>query len=381
MSARPLPERFLVAFSFGGEQRELVRSIAEAVESRLGVGTVFLDEWFEHYLAGADADLKLQEIYGVRSALAVVCVSERYGGKPWTQAEHEAIRARMMRSRGSSDTRARASILPVRVGDGDVPGILFNVIAPDVRERTAEEAAQIIIERLQLLAPAELRADSSWPEAPPDLVWSVTGHGNVREVFATLLTRDTPWRFLPLRGPTETGKSRITNQMLTDALEMPDIVCARFDFKGAIDMDAEVRTFAQQLGVPLPPTSASINERLGQILGALVERERPALLIFDTYEAAGQAQRDWVEKELLIQLIRTPLLRVVIAGKTVPESVDIIWSSVAHAAIDLKPPSPSEWFAYGKQYRPDLTLEEVETACRLTKGKPSLLAQLLGPAT
>lgn len=153
MSARPLPEKFLVAFSFAGEQRELVRSIAEAVETRLGAGTVFLDEWYEHYLAGADGDLKLQEIYGTRCALAVVCVSERYGGKPWTRAEHEVIRARLMRARGSSDARERDSILPIRVGDGEVRGIPITSIVPDVRERTSEQTAQLIIQRLQLIDP------------------------------------------------------------------------------------------------------------------------------------------------------------------------------------------------------------------------------------
>ncbi len=49
---RNLPEKFLVAFSFAGEQRELVRAIAEAVEQRLGRGIVFYDEWFEYYIAG-----------------------------------------------------------------------------------------------------------------------------------------------------------------------------------------------------------------------------------------------------------------------------------------------------------------------------------------
>ena len=38
---RNVPDKFLVAFSFAGEQRELVRAIAEAVEQRLGRGTVF----------------------------------------------------------------------------------------------------------------------------------------------------------------------------------------------------------------------------------------------------------------------------------------------------------------------------------------------------
>lgn len=82
MPSRQLPEKFLVAFSFAGEQRDLVCAIAEAVEKELGPETVFLDEWFEHYIAGADADLKLQDFYGEKCELAVVCVSARYGDKP-----------------------------------------------------------------------------------------------------------------------------------------------------------------------------------------------------------------------------------------------------------------------------------------------------------
>lgn len=38
--ARKIPEKFLVAFSFAGEQRDLVHPIAEAVEARLGKSIV-----------------------------------------------------------------------------------------------------------------------------------------------------------------------------------------------------------------------------------------------------------------------------------------------------------------------------------------------------
>jgi hypothetical protein len=81
MPPRPLPARFDVAFSFAGEQRELVRSIAEAVERILGTGTVFFDEWFEAHIAGLDADLVLQDIYHDRTVLIVACISKRYGDK------------------------------------------------------------------------------------------------------------------------------------------------------------------------------------------------------------------------------------------------------------------------------------------------------------
>ncbi len=224
-----------------------MRAIAEAVEKKIGSNNVFFDEWFEYYIAGQDADLKLQEIYGEQCELAVVCVSERYGGKPWTQAEHEAIRARLMKSRKSADKREQLAILPIRVGDGDVPGILFNTIVPDVRDRTPDKTAELIVDRLRLIVPdlnlgtGPLIAGFSWPEPPAPLHWPMADHSGVREAFARLLAPDATWRFLSIRGPSETGKSHITNQMLDNALRIPELACGRFDFKGTTGMDAEVQ--------------------------------------------------------------------------------------------------------------------------------------------
>ena len=152
MPASEIPEKFLVAFSFAGEQRDLVQSIATAVQERLGEGTVFFDEWYEYYIAGSDADLKLQKIYHERSVLVVSCVSSQYGSKPWTLAEHEAIRALKMQLSGGSETD-RLRLLPLRVGDGDVPGIFMNAICPDIRKKPPSETAQLIVNRLRLLQP------------------------------------------------------------------------------------------------------------------------------------------------------------------------------------------------------------------------------------
>src|ERR1700751_624985 len=150
MPVRKVPEKFQVAFSLAGEQRDLVRTIAEAVETKLAQETVFLDEWFEHFLAGHEADLRLQKIYGDQAELVVVCVSAPYGDKPWTRAEHEAIRARLMKTRSSQEERDKLRILPIRVGDGEVEGILSNTTAPDVRDRPAIETAELILARLRI---------------------------------------------------------------------------------------------------------------------------------------------------------------------------------------------------------------------------------------
>lgn len=383
--ARSIPEKFHVAISFAGEQRELVLGIAEEVEKRLGRGTVFYDDWFEHYLAGDDADLKLQYIYGKGSTLAVVCVSQSYGGKPWTKAEHRAVRARRMQA---SDSAENYSILPIRVGDGEVEGILFNAIVPDVRSRSSGDSATLIIDRLRLVAPDLVRPHEShgdrepreqdWRREPPPLSWPMANHSGVRQAFASLLTLGAQWRYLPIRGSSETGKSHVTRQMLANALAIPNIACGRFDFRGTTAMDSEVSAFAQFLDVPAPPTNARLHERLGQILAALKQRANPTLLIFDTYEMAGETE-DWVEKQLLPNLIRAPWLRVAVAGQKVPDPKGAIWAAMASPTIQLVSPPPNDWFEYGRQHRPDLTLPQVEIAYDLAEHKATLLAQLLGP--
>jgi hypothetical protein len=376
MSLRQPPERFQVAFSFAGEQRDLVRAVAEAVEEELGSPNVFFDEWFEHYIAGDDADLKLQEIYGERCVLAVVCVSERHGGKPWTRAEHAAIRARQMKA---ANERESLSILPIRVGEGDVPGILFNAIVPDIRNKSVAQAAELIVERLRLMNPKDggALAALDWPERPPTVRWPMADHSEVRAAFERLLTRAAPWRVLLVRGPSEAGKSHITRQMLGNALRVKDLACGRFDFKGTTDMDGELRAFVQQLDMTLPSAGPRLNERLGHVLDVLKKRAQPALLLFDTYEAAGEAQ-DWMEKQLLPTVIRATWLRVVIAGQRVPDRTSAIWEPDAAPIITLKPPSPADWFEYARQHHADLTLEFVETACRVAADKASALQQFFG---
>jgi nucleoid-associated protein YgaU len=150
MAALQPPERFLVAFSYAGEQRELVSGVAHELAQSLGQANVFFAEWWEHYLAGGDADLKLQELYE-NATVVVVCVSERYGDKAWTRAEHAAIRARLMKAEDSGDENDKLGVLPVRVGEGDVGGLPFNTIIPDIRLRTHREAAALVIDRLALV--------------------------------------------------------------------------------------------------------------------------------------------------------------------------------------------------------------------------------------
>lgn len=151
--APPSPYRFEVAISFAGdEKRPVVRTVAELLRDRLGSGKVFFDEWFEAELAGHDAQIVLQAIYRKQTRLVVMCVCQRYNEKPWPQEEWRAIQAfeRNLRDAGAANN-ARLRLLPLRFGEGDVDGVLETAIVPDVRARTPEEIAALIIDRLQLI--------------------------------------------------------------------------------------------------------------------------------------------------------------------------------------------------------------------------------------
>jgi hypothetical protein len=155
-----IPNNVLVAFSFAGEQRELVSKVASLVKERLGDGTVFFDDWYQAYLGGPDGDLKLQAIYNGGSKLVVVCVSEDYA-KPWCHVEHEAIRAFRISMLQSNVPTDRERILTIRVGDGDVPGIPVNAFCPDIREKPVAYTADLIIKRLRIVLPGFTVTDTN----------------------------------------------------------------------------------------------------------------------------------------------------------------------------------------------------------------------------
>jgi hypothetical protein len=374
---REVPARFAVAFSLAGEQRQLVLAVAQEVEAILGRSTVFYDDWYTHWIAGQDADLLLQSVYAEKADLVVVCVSGAYGDKPWTQTEHRAVRARLQQAATAED---RLGVLPVRVGGGDVEGVLFNEIVPEIRDKTPTEAAELIVARLNLVrgyAGDVKPAVAQWPSDVPELHWPMADHSEARAAFARLLCEASPERALLVRGTSETGKSHMSKQMIRNAGLLPGVVAGRFDFKGTTNIGIEA--FAQPLGIE-PPAGPALNEQLAKIFTELRRRAQPTLLVFDTYEAAAGEVKDRIESVLLPYLVPARWLRVVITGQSVPTRVGSTWESVAASALTLQLPGPEDWLAYGRVNREEpLSLEFVTQVHQLGEGRASVLASLLGP--
>src|SRR5262249_50058847 len=122
------------------------------------------------------------------------------------------------------------------------------------------------------------------------------------------------------------------------------------------DMDNELRDFAERLKVKVPAARTGVSAQLANIFASLEATARATLLIFDTFELAGEAER-WVKENLLLSVIGAPWLRVIIVGQRVPARPGDPWAGVSSPPIELRPPTAEEWFEYGQPHRTDLTLE------------------------
>jgi hypothetical protein len=146
---RPVaPTDIWVAFSFAGEQRDFVESIAVALEERLGTGRVFYDRWYEAWANGDRALHRLKSIYHNEAAINVVCLSEDYDVKPWTIEERNSIISRRMHFTAKWPTEQYHQELLLRVGKGEIAD--FTAIFSDVSNRTVDAIVRLIVDKLAL---------------------------------------------------------------------------------------------------------------------------------------------------------------------------------------------------------------------------------------
>ncbi len=129
-----------VAISFAGEDRALASEIASGLVTK-GVN-VFYDEYSEADLWGKDLYSHLTSIYRDESIFCLMLVSSAYVNKQWTNHERRAAQSRAF-------TENREYILPLRLDDADVEGVLDTTGYVDVRRKTVEEVVALVVEKVR----------------------------------------------------------------------------------------------------------------------------------------------------------------------------------------------------------------------------------------
>jgi len=113
-----------IAISFAGEDRSVAKQLAEGLK-REGL-KVFFDEFEQANLWGKDLYQHLSEVYSRKARYCLVLISEHYVKKNWTKHELKSAQERAFKEN-------KEYILPVRLDDTKVPGILSSVGYLDFR--------------------------------------------------------------------------------------------------------------------------------------------------------------------------------------------------------------------------------------------------------
>lgn len=154
--------RFVVGFSYAGEDRPVVAPVAERLARRFGRERVLFDRFHEAELARTDLDVYLPRLYRDATDLIVVVLSPDYPRKRWCGLEWRWIRQLILNDAG------QGQIMLLQIGDpGDLSdlGILSGDGYLDISRRSAEAIAAAIGQRL------DQQHGSAAPPVPSGAPW------------------------------------------------------------------------------------------------------------------------------------------------------------------------------------------------------------------
>ena len=128
-----------IALSYAGEDHNFADALAKALQSR-GV-KVFYDKYEKATLWGKNLYTYLSDLYQHKARFCVTFLSQHYANKLWTNHEREAAQARAFHEH-------EEYILPIRLDETEIPGILATVDYLSWPPENAETIADIIVQKL-----------------------------------------------------------------------------------------------------------------------------------------------------------------------------------------------------------------------------------------
>ena len=131
--------KYNVALSFAREDRHHAEKLAKLLKA--GGYSVFYDRYESAQLWGKDLYVHLSSVYKDQADYCVMFLSEHYAQKTWPNHERKSAQARAFEEN-------REYILPVRLDDTEIPGVLPTVGYLDLRSIAIEQVHQLLVEKL-----------------------------------------------------------------------------------------------------------------------------------------------------------------------------------------------------------------------------------------
>lgn len=137
-------KRFRIAFSFAGEKRDFVAQVADILAPEFSKKKILYDKFHEAEFARRDLGIYLPELYHKECDLVVVVVCAAYDEKQWTGLEWTAIHDLLSK-------RKDDEVMLCRFDQATVTGLYSTAGFIDLDQKTPEQAAELILERLALI--------------------------------------------------------------------------------------------------------------------------------------------------------------------------------------------------------------------------------------
>ena len=161
--------KYDIALSFVDEDRIHAKLLARILKS--GGFRVFYEEYEKPHLSRKNLHEELSSVYQNRARYCVMFVSEHYARKWWPNHERENAQARALVEQN------REYILPVRLDDTEVPGLLMTVGYLDMRSMTIEQVSQVLEQKLTAAKPRNKHGEQ--PHSREDFIALAREHANI----------------------------------------------------------------------------------------------------------------------------------------------------------------------------------------------------------
>jgi hypothetical protein len=129
-----------IALSFAGDDRRYTKSLADLLISKNV--KVFYDEYERATLWGKNLYDYLSDLYQNKARFCLILISQHYAAKLWTNLERQASQARAFKEH-------EEYILPVRLDDTEISGILPTVAYLSWPPETADTISDSIMAKLK----------------------------------------------------------------------------------------------------------------------------------------------------------------------------------------------------------------------------------------
>ncbi len=128
-----------LAISFAGEDRDVAKDIAYSL-TKQGL-KVFYDEYEKGTLWGKDLYSHLTEVYSKKARFCLMMISKYYARKQWTTVERKAAQAKAFQEN-------EEYILPLRLDETEIPGLLPTIGYIDLRQTSIEEVVELLKKKI-----------------------------------------------------------------------------------------------------------------------------------------------------------------------------------------------------------------------------------------